>query len=163
MEPIYLDHAATTPMDEEVIQAMLPVYKKSFGNPSSVHSFGRKGRQILDEARRVMALSINANEKEITFTSGGTEADNLALLGTALANRQKGNHIITTVQEHHAVLHTAEELETLGFDVTYIPVYENGKIRIEDVQAALTEQTILVSIMFVNNETGIIQPIKEIG
>ncbi|WP_339228241.1 cysteine desulfurase family protein [Oceanobacillus sp. FSL K6-2867] len=163
MEPIYLDHAATTPMDEEVIQAMLPVYKENFGNPSSVHSFGRKGRQILDEARRIMASSIQANEKEITFTSGGTEADNLALLGTALANRHKGNHIITTVQEHHAVLHTAEELESHGFEVTYLPVYKNGKIRIEDVQDALTDHTILVSVMFVNNETGIIQPIKEIG
>ncbi|MGJ9457062.1 cysteine desulfurase family protein [Oceanobacillus sp. CF4.6] len=163
MEPIYLDHAATTPMAEEVIQAMLPVYNEVFGNPSSVHSFGRKARQILDEARRVMAWSIQANEKEITFTSGGTEADNLAFVGTALANRHKGNHIITTNQEHHAVLHTAEALEKQGFTVTYLPVYRDGKIAIEDLKNALTDETILVSIMYVNNETGIIQPIKEIG
>lgn len=163
MEPIYMDHAATTPMHKEVIQAMLPVYNEVFGNPSSVHSFGRKARQMLDEARRVMARSIHANEKEITFTSGGTEADNLALIGTALANRDKGNHIITTTQEHHATLHTAEQLEKQGFDVTYLPVYENGKIDVEDLKQALTDKTILVSVMFVNNETGIIQPIKEIG
>jgi len=163
MEPIYMDHAATTPMHEEVIQAMLPVYSEVFGNPSSVHSFGRKARQLLDEARRQMAKSIHANEKEITFTSGGTEADNLALIGTALANRDKGNHIITTVQEHHATLHTAEELEKQGFNVTYLPVYENGKIAVEDLKQALTDETILVSVMFVNNETGIIQPIHEIG
>ncbi|RDW21699.1 cysteine desulfurase family protein [Oceanobacillus chungangensis] len=163
MEPIYLDHAATTPMSNEVIEAMLPVYKETFGNPSSVHSFGRKARQHLDAARRVMAKSIHANEKEIIYTSGGTEADNLALIGTALANRDKGNHIITSAQEHHAVLHTAEYLEKQGFDVTYLPVNQNGKVDIKDLQAALTDATILVSIMYVNNETGIIQPIKEIG
>ena len=163
MEQIYLDHAATTPMDERVIETMYPVYKEVFGNPSSVHSFGRKARQLLDEARRVMASSISANEKEIIFTSGGTEADNLALIGTALANRDKGNHIITTNQEHHATLHTAEELEKQGFKVTYLPVYENGKISADDLKDALTDDTILVSIMFVNNETGIIQPIEEIG
>ncbi|WP_249871005.1 cysteine desulfurase family protein [Oceanobacillus saliphilus] len=163
MEQIYMDHAATTPMDEEVMKAMLPVYKDVFGNPSSVHSFGRKARQILDGARRVMAASIHADEKEITFTSGGTEADNLAFMGTALANRDKGNHIITTVQEHHAVLHTAEALEKQGFNVTYLPVYQDGKISLEDLEKALTDETILVSVMYVNNETGIIQPIMEIG
>ncbi|AXI09558.1 cysteine desulfurase NifS [Oceanobacillus zhaokaii] len=163
MEPIYLDHAATTPMSNEVIEAMLPVYKETFGNPSSVHSFGRKARQHLDAARRVMANSIHANEKEIIYTSGGTEADNLALIGTALANRDKGNHIITSAQEHHAVLHTAEYLEKQGFNVTYLPVNKNGKIDVQDLQKALTDETILVSIMYVNNETGIIQPIEEIG
>ncbi|WP_087971768.1 cysteine desulfurase family protein [Oceanobacillus rekensis] len=163
MEPIYMDHAATTPMAEEVVQAMLPVLNEVFGNPSSVHSFGRKARQVLDVARHVMAESIHANEKEIIFTSGGTEADNLALLGTALANRDKGNHIITTAQEHHAALYTAEALEKQGFRVTYLPVYENGTIAIEDLKEALTDDTILVSVMYVNNETGIIQPIKEIG
>ncbi|MFD1850185.1 cysteine desulfurase family protein [Oceanobacillus bengalensis] len=163
MEPIYLDHAATTPMDKEVIDAMYPVYQHIFGNPSSVHSFGRKARKYLDDARRAMATSIHANEKEIIFTSGGTEADNLAIIGTALGNRDKGKHIITTRQEHHATLRAAEFLEKNGFDVTYLPVYEDGKIRVEDVKNALKEETILVSIMFVNNETGIIQPIKEIG
>lgn len=163
MKPIYMDHAATTPILEEVIQAMLPIYNEVFGNPSSVHSFGRKARRVLDVARYVMAESIHANEKEIIFTSGGTEADNLAILGTALANRDKGNHIITTAQEHHAALHTVETLEKQGFEVTYLPVYKNGKIALEDLKEALTDNTILVSIMYVNNETGIIQPIKEIG
>ncbi|RKQ37877.1 cysteine desulfurase family protein [Oceanobacillus halophilus] len=163
MEAIYLDHAATTPMDQEVIDAMYPIYQQTFGNPSSVHSFGRKARQLLDEARRVMAKSIQANEKEIIFTSGGTEADNLALIGTAFANRKKGNHIITTAQEHHATLHTAEYLEKQGFEVTYLPVYKNGLIRVEDLQQSLRKETVLVSVMFVNNETGIIQPIQEIG
>lgn len=163
MEPIYLDHAATTPIAKEVLDAMYPVYEQVFGNPSSVHSFGRKARQILDQARRTIAAEIGADEKEIIFTSGGTEADNLAMIGTALANKDKGNHIITTAQEHHAILHTAEYLEKHGFEVTYLPVYEDGKIRAEDLQKALTDETILVSIMFVNNETGIIQPIQEIS
>lgn len=163
MEPIYLDHAATTPLEQQVIDTMYPIYQHTFGNPSSVHSFGRKARQLLDEARRIMAQSIHANEKEIIFTSGGTEADNLALIGTAFANRNKGNHIITTNQEHHATLHTAEFLEKNGFDVTYLPVQEDGKILVEDLEKSLRDDTILVSVMFVNNETGIIQPIAEIG
>lgn len=163
MGAIYLDHAATTPMDQEVINTMIPIYQETFGNPSSVHSFGRSARRLLDETRRVMANSIHANEKEIIFTSGGTEADNLALIGVAFANQEKGKHIITTNQEHHATLHAAEYLEKTGFDVTYLPVYEDGKIRIEDVKNALREDTILVSIMYVNNETGIIQPIEEVG
>ncbi|WP_099158616.1 cysteine desulfurase family protein [Virgibacillus ndiopensis] len=163
MEHIYLDHAATTPVNKQVIDAMYPIYEEVFGNPSSVHSFGRKARSLLDEARRVLANSIHANEKEIVFTSGGTEADNLALIGTAFANRNRGNHIITTVQEHHATLHTAEYLEKYGFDITYLPVYEDGRISIDDLRSAITEETILVSIMAVNNETGVIQPIQEIG
>lgn len=163
MEPIYLDHAATTPVAKEVLEAMYPVYENIFGNPSSVHSFGRKTRQILDQARRSIAERIGAEEKEIIFTSGGTEADNLALIGSAFANKEKGNHIITTEQEHHAVLHTAEYLEKNGFRVTYLPVYEDGKVRAEDLQNTLTDETILVSIMFVNNETGVIQPIQEIA
>lgn len=161
MEQIYLDHAATSPMHEEVIAAMNPIYKDVFGNPSSVHSFGRKARQQLDEARRVLAGSIHANEKELIFTSGGTEADNMALIGTALANQHKGKHIITVSQEHHATLHTAEKLEKMGFEVTYLPIYKDGKIAIEDLRTSLRDDTILVSIMFVNNETGIIQPIEE--
>ncbi|MCT1575809.1 cysteine desulfurase [Oceanobacillus kimchii] len=163
MQPIYLDHAATTPIADEVVQAMLPIYQDVVGNASSVHSFGRKARQHLDEARRFLAQSIHAIEKEIIFTSGGTEADNLALIGTAKANMHKGRHIITTVQEHHATLHTAEELEKQGFTVSYLPVDDTGRVNIEDLEQTLTDETILVSIMFVNNETGVIQPIEEIG
>ncbi|WBX79053.1 cysteine desulfurase family protein [Virgibacillus salarius] len=163
MEQIYLDHAATTPIHQDVLDTMYNVEKEVFGNPSSVHSFGRKARHLLDEARLVMARSIQAKEREIVFTSGGTEADNLALIGAALGNRDKGNHIITTVQEHHAVLHTIEKLEAEGFSVTYLPVDQDGLVSTEDVRRALTDETILVSIMFVNNETGVIQPIQEIG
>lgn len=163
MEHIYLDHASTTPMHHKVIESMVPVYEEVFGNPSSVHAFGRKARQLLDESRRIIAGSIHANEKEIIFTSGGTEADNLALIGTALANKHRGKHIITTAMEHHATLHAAEFLEKEGFDVTYLPVNQDGKVSIKDVKNALTDDTILVSVMFANNETGIIQPIEEIG
>lgn len=163
MEQIYLDHAATTPVHEAVISAMQPVYSEVFGNPSSVHSFGRKARKYLDEARKTMADSIHASEKEIIFTSGGTEADNLALTGTAIKNRSKGNHIITTAQEHHATLHTIQSLGKQGFDVTYLPVYSDGKISLNDLAKSITEDTVLVSIMYVNNETGVKQPVEEIG
>ncbi|MFC2948446.1 cysteine desulfurase family protein [Virgibacillus sediminis] len=163
MDHIYLDHAATAPMHEDVWKAMYPVYQEVFGNPSSVHAFGRKARQQLDRARRVLAESIHANEKEIIFTSGGTEADNIALFGTASAVKSRGNHIITTAQEHHAALHTAEQLERQGFDVTYLPVYGDGQISMEDLKQSLREDTILVSVMYVNNETGVIQPVEEIG
>lgn len=163
MEQIYLDHAATTPLAEQVAEAMYPIYMEAFGNPSSIHSFGRKARQNLDRARRLIAANIGADEKEITFTSGGTEADNLALIGVAEANRHLGNHIITTVQEHYATLDAAKYLEEIGFEVTYLPVYEDGKVSAKDLQNALTSQSILVSVMAVNNETGIIQPIQEIG
>lgn len=161
MKEIYLDHAATTPMAEKVTNKMTAVFSEIYGNPSSVHSHGRKARKLLDEARNTIALSINANEKEIFFTSGGTEADNMAVIGTALANREKGNHIITSAQEHHAVLHAVEQLEVLGFEVTYLPVSENGRVSPEKLKRALRDDTILVSIMFVNNETGVIQPINE--
>jgi len=163
MEAIYLDHAATSPMARGVAEAMIPVYEEIIGNASSVHSFGRKARQQLDASRQVLAASIGANEKELIFTSGGTEADNMALTGVAEANRDKGNHIITSIQEHHAALHTAEKLEKQGFRVTYLPVDEKGLVSTQDVEAALTDDTILVSIMYVNNETGVIQPISEIG
>ena len=163
MESIYLDHAATTPMHPDVIEAMVPVYREAFGNPSSVHQFGRSARRLLDQARKTIATSIAANEKEIVFTSGGTEADNLAIIGTAIANQQKGKHIITTSIEHHATLHAVESLESQGFDVTYLPVDESGAVKTEDVQQALRDDTILVSIMMVNNETGVIQPIEEIA
>lgn len=163
MNEIYLDHAATTPVHPEVAEVMFKAMTNVYGNPSSVHAFGRKARHLIDEARFALANSIHAKEKEITFTSGGTEADNLALIGTALANQHKGKHIITTNQEHHAVLHAANYLETLGFHITYLPTNESGQVTVEDVKNALTEETILVSIMFVNNETGVIQPIEEIG
>lgn len=163
MKAIYMDHAATTPLHPEVLKKMNEVYQDEFGNPSSIHSFGRSARKIVDEARETIAKSIGANVRDIIFTSGGTEADNLALIGTALANQQKGKHIITTQQEHHAVLHAAQFLESIGFDVTYLPVYENGRVSVEDLANALTTETILVSVMSVNNETGIVQPIRAIG
>lgn len=163
MKQIYFDHAATTPIHPEVVDEMIEVLQTVPGNPSSVHSFGRKARQLLDEARRTMAKSIYAKEKEITFTSGGTEADNLAIIGGALANQDKGNHIITTKVEHHAALHAVNFLEKRGFNVTYLDVNEEGLVSIDDVRTALRDDTILVSIMYVNNETGVIQPISEIG
>lgn len=163
MEHIYLDHAATSPVHKDVLKVMWPIFKDVYGNPSSVHLFGRQARQYLDEARQVMANSINATNKEIVFTSGGTEANNLALIGTALANQDKGRHIITTEQEHQATLNTMAYLESKGFQVTYLQVDKNGQIHLDDLVSALTDNTILVSIMYVNNETGIIQPIEEIG
>ncbi|MGM0835875.1 MAG: cysteine desulfurase family protein [Bacillota bacterium] len=163
MKQVYLDHAATSPMHPAVIDSMLPVMKEEFGNPSSIHQFGRKTRHYVDEARNIAAKSIGAMENEIIFTSGGTEADNLAIIGVARANRNKGNHIITTSIEHHAVLHTCEQLEKEGFQVTYLPVDEHGLVNLQDVSEALTDETILVSIMFGNNEVGTIQPMKEIG
>lgn len=162
-QPIYLDHAATTPTHPEVAQAMIPYMVTIFGNPSSIHSFGRQARHAVDEARETIAKSINAAESEIIFTSGGTEADNTALLGVAMANRENGNHIITTEIEHHAILHTCKQLEKEGFEITYLPVNENGEISIDQLKAAIKETTILVSIMYGNNEVGTIQPIKEIG
>ncbi len=163
MNAIYLDHAATTPIHPEVIDVMTTVMKETFGNPSSVHIFGREARKLLDEARRTAAQSIGAMEKEIIFTSGGTESDNLALFGVAEKYRKNGNHIITTKMEHHAILHTCEQLEKNGYQVTYLDTDESGRISVQDLQQALTDQTILVSIMMVNNETGMIQPIMEIG
>jgi cysteine desulfurase len=163
LERIYLDHAATSPMHPDVIETMVPFMTEIFGNPSSIHFFGRQGRHAVDEAREAIAKSIGAKENEIIFTSGGTEADNLALIGVATANRQKGKHIITSSVEHHAVLHTCHYLEKQGFEVTYLPVNEQGKISLDDLQNALRDDTILVSIMFGNNETGVLQPIKEIG
>lgn len=163
MNEIYMDHAATTPIHKDVIDTMYSVMNEVFGNPSSIHSFGRKSRLYVDNARREIAKSIGANEKEIIFTSGGTEADNLALIGTAKANQHKGNHIIISQQEHHATFYAAKYLEEEGFHITYLPVYDHGRILVKDLANALSDQTILVSIMSVNNETGIIQPIHEIG
>ncbi|EAC3819789.1 cysteine desulfurase [Listeria monocytogenes] len=160
---IYLDHAATSPIHPEVIQTMLGAITNTYGNPSSIHYAGREARKALDEARHTIADSIHATEKEIIFTSGGTEGDNLAIIGAALAQQEKGKHIITSQIEHHAVLKTCEYLETQGFDVTYLPVDEHGLVSIESLQEALRPDTILVSIMYGNNEIGAIQPIAEIG
>ncbi len=163
MKRIYFDHSATTPVDREVAELMLEYMTEKFGNPSSVHSFGRETRKAVEEAREKVAALINASPNEIFFTSGGTEGDNLALKGVAFANRKKGNHIITTGIEHHAIMHTCEYLEKQGFTVTYLPVDEHAMIRMEDLKNAITDKTILISIMFANNEVGTIQPIKEIG
>ncbi|WP_425061186.1 Cysteine desulfurase IscS [Sporomusa carbonis] len=163
MKRIYFDHSATTPVDREVADLMLEYMTDKYGNPSSVHSFGRETRKAIEEAREKVAALINASPNEIFFTSGGTEGDNLAIKGVAYANRKKGNHIITTQIEHHAVLHTCEYLEKQGFTVTYLPVDEHAMVRMEDLKNAITDKTILISVMFANNEVGTIQPIKEIG
>ncbi|MBC1587789.1 cysteine desulfurase [Listeria welshimeri] len=160
---IYLDHAATSPIHPEVIQTMLGAITNTYGNPSSIHYAGREARKALDEARHNIAENIHAEEKEIIFTSGGTEGDNLALIGTALAHKENGKHIITSQIEHHAVLKTCEYLETQGFEVTYLPVNAHGTVSAESVKNALSPDTILVSIMYGNNEIGTIQPIMEIS
>ncbi|WP_456283265.1 cysteine desulfurase family protein [Bacillus sp. JZ34] len=163
MERIYLDHAATSPTDPRVVEKMLPYLTENFGNPSSIHSFGRESRKWLDGTREMIAREIGAHPNEIVFTSGGTEADNMAILGTALAREQQGRHIITTKVEHHAVLHTCNRLEEMGFDITYLDVDESGRISAEQVKDALRDDTILVTVMYGNNEVGTIQPIDEIG
>lgn len=160
---IYLDHAATAPVHTDVIDTMASVMKEQFGNPSSIHSFGRSARAIVDEARSKIAKSIGAKSEEIIFTSGGTESDNLAILGVAKSYQKNGNHIITSMIEHHAVLHACKSLEKEGFDVTYLPVDEHGLISIEDFKKELRDETILVTIMYGNNEVGAVQPIKEIS
>ncbi|EHL73325.1 MULTISPECIES: cysteine desulfurase family protein [Bacillus] len=163
MERIYLDHAATSPVHPKVIQVLTETMQNHYGNPSSIHYFGRDARQVVDQAREFIAKSIHANFDEIIFTSGGTEADNLALIGVARGMADKGKHIITTAVEHHAVLHTCEFLEKEGFEVTYLPVDETGRISVEELKKALRDDTILVSIMFANNEVGTLQPIREVG
>jgi cysteine desulfurase len=163
LDRIYLDHAATAPVHPDVIEILTSVMKEQFGNPSSIHYFGRAARQIVDESRAKIAKSVGAKTEEIIFTSGGTESDNLAILGAAHSYKKNGNHIITTVIEHHAVLHSCKSLEKDGFEVTYLPVDENGQISIEEFKKALREDTILVTIMYGNNEVGSVQPIKEIA
>ncbi|WP_258359934.1 cysteine desulfurase NifS [Moorella sulfitireducens (nom. illeg.)] len=164
MRRVYLDHSATTPVRPEVLEAMLPFLKEdALGNPSTIYSYGREAKKALDEAREKVAYLIGARPEEVFFTSGGTEADNLALIGTAAANEKKGRHIITSSIEHHAVLHTAQYLMRQGFKVTFLPVTPEGLVRVEDVEEAITDETILISVMHVNNEVGTIQPIKEIG
>jgi cysteine desulfurase len=163
MKRIYFDHAATTPTDKTIANEMLEYMTTKFGNPSSVHSFGREVRKEVSEARENIAALLNATANEIFFTSGGSESDNFALKGIAFANKNKGNHIITTQIEHHAILHTCQWLEKQGFEVTYLPVDEDGMISLDELKAAITDKTILISIMFANNEVGTIEPIKEIG
>lgn len=161
-EPIYLDYAATTPLDPRVLEAMMPYLTEKFGNPNSIHAFGREARKAVDEARERIAALLNCRPSELVFTSGGTESDNLALRGVAAAYRQKGNHIVTTAIEHHAVLHTCRALQDEGFEVTYLPVDEHGLVAPEQVVEALSDRTILVSIMHANNEIGTIEPLAEI-
>jgi len=161
---VYLDYAATTPMDPEVLEAMTPYFTEFFGNPSSVYSFASKSRAAIEKARGQTATALNATPEEIFFTGSGTEANNWVLKGTLEKLRSKGNHIITTNFEHHAILHTCEYLEKMGgAKVTYLPVDEEGRIRMKDLEAAITDNTILVSIMLANNEIGTIQPVKAIG
>ena len=160
---IYMDHAATTPVNPQVLEAMLPYFTDKFGNASSIYSIGRESKKALEEAREKVAKALGAMPREIFFTGSGTEADNWAIKGTAYANKDKGKHIITTSIEHHAVLHACQYLESDGFTVTYLPVDENGLVSPQQVLDAITPETILISIMFANNEIGTIQPIGEIG
>lgn len=163
MDRIYMDNAATTAVSPAVLEAMLPYFTECFGNPSSIHSTGRDARKAVDAARRQVAAAINAEPAEIYFTAGGSESDNWAIKGAAFARKSKGNHIITTAIEHHAVLHTCQWLEKQGFEVTYLPVDEYGRVSPEQVEAAITDRTILITIMMANNEIGTIEPIAEIG
>ena len=161
---VYADHAATTPVHEAARKAMLHCLEEDYGNPSSLHSVGQRAREILDQARADVAQCLNADPAEITFTGGGSEADNQALLTGALLGAKKGKkHLITTAFEHHAVLHTMKALEKQGFTVTYLDVHSDGVVRLSDVAAAITDDTALVSVMMVNNEIGTIQPIAEIA
>jgi cysteine desulfurase len=160
---IYLDYNATTPIDERVLSAMLPYLKEEFGNPSSIYSLAQRARRAVEEAREKLAKLLNADPKEIIFTSGGTESDNFAIKGIAYANQDKGKHIITSQIEHHAVLNTCKFLEKQGFHITYLPVDRYGVVDLDALEKSITPQTILISIMFANNEVGTIQPIKKIG
>jgi cysteine desulfurase len=163
MKRIYLDYAATTPTHPEVVKAMLPYFTDAFGNPSSIHSLGQETKAAIEEARDKVARLIGARSEEIVFTSGGTEADNFAVKGVAYANRQRGNHIITTSIEHHAVLEPCKFLEGQGFEVTYLPIDKYGLVDPEDVRKAITDKTVLISVMHANNEIGTIEPIPEIA
>ncbi len=163
MKKIYLDNAATTPTDARVIEAMLPFFSQVYGNPSSLHAFGQETKHAIEEARYIAAQFIGARQEEVVFTSGGTESNNSAIKGVAYARRDKGNHIITSRIEHHAVLETCHFLEKQGFEVTYVPVDEFGLVDPADVKKAITGKTVLISIMHANNEMGTIEPIAAIG
>ena len=162
---IYLDHAATTPLDPAVLEAMLPYLGQRYGNPSSIYAAGREARAAIDRARGTIARILNCQAREIVFTSGGTESDNLAIKGVAWwhALQDRGRHIVTTAFEHHAVLHSVEYLEKFGFEATYVRPDRNGIVHVEDIEAAIRPDTILISVMYANNEIGTIQPIQEIG
>src|SRR5215216_5257773 len=160
---VYLDNSATTAVAREVIEAMMPYVDAEMGNAQSVHSFGQRAKAAVEKARREVAALINASPAEIVFVSGGTEADNLAIRGIAEAHVKSGNHIITTLVEHPAVLATCEALERAGFRVSYLPVSTGGLVSVDDLRREITKQTILVSVMHANNETGTIQPIEEIA
>ena len=163
MKQIYLDYAATTPVKDEVLQEMMPYFTKQYGNPSSLYDIGAASKEAIDKARGQVASLINSNPSEIFFTSGGTESDNWTLFGVTDALKKKGNHIITTEIEHHAILHSCKYLESRGIDVTYLPVDKEGFVRPEDLEAAITDKTVLVSIMYINNEVGTMEPIKELA
>jgi len=160
---IYMDHAATTPVDQEVVEAMMPCFTRVYGNASSLHSFGREAHNAMEEARRKVAELINAESEEIVFTAGGTESDNIAIKGVAYANRSRGDHIVTSTIEHPAVLETCRSLEKQGFKVSYIPVDKGGVVELEALRRAVTERTVLITIMHANNEIGTIEPMEEIA
>jgi len=160
---VYLDYAATTPMDPRVIEVVTKHFNETYGNASSLHSIGQIAHQVLEESREMVASLINADKDDIYFTSSGTESDNLAIKGVALKNQERGNHIITSAIEHHAVENPCLKLEEKGFNVTFLPVDNNGVVKLEELEKAITNKTILISIMFANNEIGTIEPIKEIG
>ncbi len=162
MKRIYLDHAATTPTHPDVVEAMLPYFSNSFGNPSSIYSYGQEAKGAVEKAREKVATLINARDEEIVFTSGGTEADNFAIEGVAFANPEH-NHIITSTIEHHAIIETCKFLERRGFEITYLPVDKDGLVNPDDAREAITNKTCLISIMHANNEVGTIQPIKELA
>lgn len=163
MRQVYLDYSATTPVKKEVLDEMLPYFTQKFGNPSSLYGLGLSAKSDLNKSRAKVADLIGADEREIYFTSCGTEADNWAVIGAAKARKAKGNHIITSKVEHHALLHTCQALEKEGFEVTYLDIDSDGRISLKDLENAITDKTILISIMFANNEIGTIQPIKEIA
>jgi len=160
---IYMDHAATTPVDQEVVEAMMPCFTRVYGNASSLHSFGREAYNAMEESRRKVAELINAHSEEIVFTAGGTESDNIAIKGVAYANRSRGDHIVTSTIEHPAVLETCRSLEKQGFKVSYIPVDKGGVVELEALRRAVTERTVLITIMHANNEIGTIEPMEEIA
>lgn len=163
MHQVYLDYSATTPVKKEVLEEMLPYFTEKFGNPSSLYGIGLSAKTDLNKARAKVAHLIGSEERETYFTSSGTEADNWAVIGAARANKSKGNHIITSTIEHHALLHTCQYLEREGFDVTYVNVDSKGRINLDELEKSITDKTMLISIMFANNEVGTIQPIKEIA
>ena len=160
---IYMDHAGTTPLDPRVLEAMMPYFSEQFGNPSSIHTIGQEAKRALDDAREKVSSILGCRMSEVVFTGGGTESDNAAIKGAVAALQETGNHIITSSAEHHAVLHTCQYLENMGFEVTYLPVDSSGLVDPDDVARSITERTIVVSIMYANNEIGAIEPISEIA